>query len=74
LAELLQIDPSKIEPQISFESYGLDSSSAIILSGDLQDWLGCSLDPTIFFDYPTVEAITEYLTEKTTEVSASPSL
>ena len=61
ISEHLQIDPQKIDPQVSFESYGLDSSTAIILSGDLQEWLGCDLDPMIFFDYPTIEALTKYL-------------
>jgi acyl carrier protein len=64
ISNLLEKDPEEIDPTISFESYGLDSSAAITLSGDLQDWLGCSLDPTIFFDYPTIEAITEYLSKE----------
>jgi acyl carrier protein len=62
ISELLEIEPNKIDPTVTFESYGLDSSAAVILSGDLQEWLGCSLDPTIFFDYPTIEAVTQYLT------------
>jgi acyl carrier protein len=61
LSESLGIDSEQIETDVSWESYGLDSSTAVVLSGDLQEWLGCELDPTIFFDYPNIEEMTKYL-------------
>lgn len=63
LAQLLEIEPSKIDPRLSFDEYGLDSSSAVVLTGDLQEWLGRDLDPTLLFDYPTIEALAQYLIE-----------
>lgn len=63
ISELLNIDPNQIDPTVSLETYGLDSSTAVILSGDLQDWLGFPLDPTIFFDYPTIEQISDHLSQ-----------
>ncbi|MEL6606584.1 MAG: acyl carrier protein, partial [Cyanobacteria bacterium J06614_10] len=42
---------------------GLDSSAAIGLTGDLEDWLGQSVDPTLLYDYPTVDALVAYLCE-----------
>jgi len=61
LAETLEIDPDEINVTIPFDRYGLDSSVAIGLTGDLEDWLGRKLDPTLLYDYPTVEALARHL-------------
>jgi acyl carrier protein len=61
LAELLEVDSDEIEVTIPFDRYGLDSSAAVGLTGDLEDWLGCELDPTLLYDYPTVEALVKHL-------------
>jgi acyl carrier protein len=61
LAELLQVDPEQVDPTIPFDRYGLDSSAAYALTGDLEDWLGREIDPTAIYDYPTVERLSEHL-------------
>jgi acyl carrier protein len=61
LAELLEIEPDEVEINITFDRYGLDSSAAIGLTGDLADWLGMEIEPTLLYDYPTVEALVKYL-------------
>jgi acyl carrier protein len=61
LSQLLEIKPKQIDTQASFNEYGLDSSAAIVLTGDLQEWLGQNLDPTLLFDYPTIEALANYI-------------
>ena len=61
LADLLEVDSEEIEVTIPFDRYGLDSSAAVGLTGDLEDWLGCELDPTLLYDYPTVEALVQHL-------------
>ena len=65
VSQSLDIKPDSIDPSVSFNEYGLDSSAAIVLTGDLQEWLGQNLDPTLLFDYPTIEALTQYLVENT---------
>lgn len=65
LAELLGIKADEIDIKNSFELYGLDSSAAVGLTGDLEDWLGCELDPTLLYAYPTIEGFVGYLAEKT---------
>lgn len=62
LAELLEIEPDEVDVTIPFDRYGLDSSAAVGLTGDLEDWLGRELDPTLLYDYPTVEALVQHLT------------
>ncbi|GJD22784.1 phosphopantetheine-binding [Rivularia sp. IAM M-261] len=64
LVELLEIEPSEVDVTISFNRYGLDSSTAIGLIGDLEQWLGYELDPTLMYDYPTIEALSEYLSQE----------
>lgn len=61
LANLLEIEPEDVETDIPFDSYGLDSSSAIVMTGDLEEWLGKQIDPTFIYDYPTVLALAQHL-------------
>lgn len=71
LAEELQFDPSEIDVSEPFTSYGISSVLAVSLSGDLEDWLGRPLSPTLVFDFPTIEALARHLSgeEESTEVS-----
>jgi acyl carrier protein len=64
LAEQLEIDADDIDVAIPFDRYGLDSTTAIGLTGDLEDWLGYRLDPTLLYDYPTIEALVQHLSEE----------
>ncbi|MGD1856296.1 MAG: acyl carrier protein [Leptolyngbyaceae cyanobacterium] len=61
LANSLNVAMETIDPDIPFDSYGLDSAEAIGLSGDLEDWLQQKVSPTLLYDYPTVAALAEYL-------------
>ncbi|WP_375493277.1 acyl carrier protein [uncultured Nostoc sp.] len=63
LADLLVIDMDDIDITIPFDHYGLDSSTAIGLTGDLEDWLGYRYDPTLLYDYPTIEALSKHLSK-----------
>ncbi|PSB21040.1 phosphopantetheine-binding protein [filamentous cyanobacterium CCP1] len=64
LAELLEISPDEVDVTVPFDCYGLDSAVAIGMTGDLEDWLGRKLDPTLLYDYPTVESFTQHLAEE----------
>ncbi|MCC5610269.1 acyl carrier protein [Nostoc sp. CHAB 5834] len=61
LGELLEVDPEEVDITIPFDRYGLDSSAAIGLTGDLGDWLGYDVDPTLLYDYPTIEGLIKHL-------------
>ncbi|AFY75732.1 MAG: acyl carrier protein [Hydrococcus sp. C42_A2020_068] len=61
LADLLETEPEEIDVTIPFDRYGLDSSAAVGLTGDLENWLGTEVEPTLLYDYPTVEALVEHL-------------
>jgi acyl carrier protein len=61
IADLLEVDVDKIDVTVPFKSYGLDSSAAIGMTGDLEDWLGQEIDPTVLYDYPTIKGLAQYL-------------
>jgi len=61
ISERLNIEPDDIDIQESFDSYGLSSKEAVILSGDLEDWLGRRLSPTLVYEHPTIESLARYL-------------
>jgi amino acid adenylation domain-containing protein len=65
LARRLQVNPEEIDIQKPFAHYGLDSAAAVGLSGELEEWLGRKLSPTLAYDHPTIEAVTRYLTKET---------
>lgn len=61
IAALVEIDPQNIDIQKPLEYYGMDSMQAMHLSGDLADWLGSQLSPTVVWDYPTIELLASHL-------------
>jgi len=63
LANLLEIEADEVDVTIPFDQYGLDSAAAVGMSGDLEDWLGQKLDPTLLYDYPTVQALSKHLAD-----------
>lgn len=64
IAELLEVKPDIIDVTIPFNFYGLDSAVAYELAGDLETWLDRELDPTLIYNYPTIETLTQQLTEE----------
>ncbi|NET58428.1 MAG: acyl carrier protein [Symploca sp. SIO2E6] len=61
IAEVLEMEADKVNVTMPFESYGLDSSEAIGLTGDLEEWLGAEIDPNLLYNYPTIEALANHL-------------
>ena len=68
IAREVKLQPEAVSVHTPFTSYGLDSIVIVTLVDDLEEWLKVSLDPTIFWEYPTIVALTEWLmTEKLTQ-------
>jgi acyl carrier protein len=69
IAKELGMPPEGIETSKSLLDYSLSSVTAMMLVGDLEEWLGLTLPPTLVWDYPSIAAIADYLTE---QVGSSP--
>ena len=61
VATQLSIAPEEIDVRETFSNYGLDSRTAVGLSGELERWLGRTLSPTLVWDYPTIELVARHL-------------
>ncbi len=71
IAENLEIDPGEIDTHEPFVSFGLDSAQAVGLAGDLEEWLGRKLSPTLVWDYPTIESLAAFLAEDKSSATVS---
>jgi myxalamid-type polyketide synthase MxaB len=56
--------PELINSQESFADLGMDSLMAVELTNRLKMSLGCGISQTLLFDYPTVEALANYLIQE----------
>jgi len=61
LAAQLGLAPEDVDVRKPFTEYGLDSMVGVFLAGDLEEWLGVQLSPTVLWDYPTAEALAHYV-------------
>jgi acyl carrier protein len=61
VAAHLEVDPATIDPKAQFDSYGLASSDAVFLSGDLSDFLGMELSATLAWDYTSIADLADFL-------------
>ena len=72
LAERLDVASESIDPCEPFASYGLTSREAVVLSGELEEWLGRTLSPTLAWDHPTIREVARFLATDTAAPGTSP--
>lgn len=61
LSSLLGVDSEDIDLEQSIFTYGLDSSVALSITGELETLLELELDPTLLWEYPKITELAEYL-------------
>ena len=61
LSERLGIEPTEIDIREPLASYGLGSTEAVSLAGELAEWLGQQLPPALVYEYPTIELLARHL-------------
>jgi acyl transferase domain-containing protein/acyl carrier protein len=64
-------DSEGIDPRARLFDLGLESLMAVEMRGRFEESLGCSLRPTLLFDYPTIEALADHLAGKLPEPRAT---
>ena len=67
LSDLLGVDPREIDVREPFASYGMGSTEAVSLSGELGDWLGLKVPADLAYEYPTIETLARHLSESPDE-------
>ncbi|HAE46856.1 acyl carrier protein [Tistrella mobilis] len=55
LADRLGRDRSEIRRTERFERMGVDSLAVVSMTGELEEWLGRKVEPTLAYDHPTVQ-------------------
>ncbi|HEY9800554.1 MAG TPA: AMP-binding protein [Leptolyngbyaceae cyanobacterium] len=64
LHQKLNVKLDTIIASKSFVDFGLDSIHAVDLAKDLEDWLKEPLEATIIWNFPTIQALSQYLGNK----------
>ena len=54
-------DSAAVPTDVPFTVFGLDSIVVVSLVTNLEEWLNTSLDPTILWEFPSIEALSEWL-------------
>ncbi|OBK83987.1 type I polyketide synthase [Mycolicibacter sinensis] len=68
----LELPPAEIDPAKPFAFYGLDSIHAVRLSTALEQFLGCELAPTIAYEYPSIDILSQHLARVAATTPAAP--
>jgi acyl carrier protein len=63
LARALERPSEEIDVTAPFDEFALDSATAIGMTGELEEWLGKRVDPTLVYDYPTIEQFSQCLAD-----------
>ncbi|HEY2671023.1 MAG TPA: acyl carrier protein [Rugosimonospora sp.] len=61
VARYLDTTADRIAPHTPLAEYGLDSVISLTLCGDIEDHFGVPVEPTLAWDYPTIDAIQRYV-------------
>jgi acyl carrier protein len=67
ISQLMEISIEEVNPLTSFDSYGLDSASAVAMISDLEDWLQIEIDPTLVYEYPTINELAHRVIKSVTQ-------
>ena len=63
IARRLSMPAQEIPTDQPVTRLGIDSTEAVVISGELQEWLGRRIPPTVIWDHPTIDSLAEHLGE-----------
>jgi acyl carrier protein/NAD(P)-dependent dehydrogenase (short-subunit alcohol dehydrogenase family)/2-polyprenyl-3-methyl-5-hydroxy-6-metoxy-1,4-benzoquinol methylase len=61
LAEVIHIDSSQFDPDMSFQDYGVDSLLAVEIIDKINSRMGLTLQPTDLFNYATLRELANFI-------------
>lgn len=56
--------PNQIKSTDSIARFGIDSVVLVTIAVDLEAFVGKEIDPTIFYEFDTIEELSTYITEE----------
>ncbi len=59
-----RVPAAEVRTDAPLVSMGLDSMQFVVLVGELEDRLGCRFADNPLFDYPTIDALSDFLAER----------
>ena len=69
LAHRLNVPATEVDVDQYFDEFGLESTEALVLAGELEKWLGMELETIALWYHPTINQLAEYIaTEAITDV------
>ncbi|GII86770.1 hypothetical protein Ssi03_47600 [Sphaerisporangium siamense] len=70
LAHRLGVPAEQVDTDQYFDEFDLDSTEALVLSGELENWLGFELETTALWYHPTINELAGYIVEKQRDATA----
>ncbi|HLF65789.1 MAG TPA: acyl carrier protein [Saprospiraceae bacterium] len=61
IAKEMGINKSEIQTGVPFSSFNLDSIVVVTMAVDLEAWLKKRVDPTVFWEYETIDELATWL-------------
>ena len=61
IAEITSMDLNDIDEHTEFINLKLDSVKTLFVLQELEDYLEVEINPLVFWDYPTIEKLSDYL-------------
>jgi acyl carrier protein len=74
IAVLTGVPAADVDPEAPFASLRLDSVDAVELVVALEDLLGCEIESTIAWDYPTIRLLSAHVAALAPGGAAAPSI
>lgn len=70
IAYKLSVEPEEVSVDDFFDSFGLDSTEALVLAGELESWLGFELETTALWYHPTIAELAKYIVAEKDRLAA----
>ncbi|MBV9507111.1 MAG: acyl carrier protein [Acidobacteriia bacterium] len=64
VAEKIEVSPDDLDPRRPFSEYGLGSAEAVVLVGELQEWLGRELPATLLWEFASIAKLSAFLASR----------
>ncbi|MFG2968249.1 MULTISPECIES: acyl carrier protein [unclassified Streptomyces] len=67
IAHRLGVADTEVSREVYFDELDLDSTEALILAGEMENWLGFELSTTTLWYHPTIKDLAAYIAEESSQ-------